>query len=96
MFEPAAELIEPLLLCHRSLHATGNGIIADGRLTDVLRRMAAFGVTLVRLDVRQEAERHTEAIDAITRALGLGRVPDAGAKSSASTSSSPRWRRTAS
>ena len=36
--------IEPLLLCHRSLHATGNGIIADGRLTDVLRRLAAFGV----------------------------------------------------
>ena len=60
------------MLCYRSLHATGNGIIADGRLTDVLRRLAAFGVTLVRLDVRQEAERHTEAIDAITRALGLG------------------------
>jgi phosphoenolpyruvate carboxylase len=71
-FEPAAELMEPLLLCHRSLHATGNGLIAEGRLTDVLRRLAAFGVTLVRLDVRQEAERHTEAVDAITRALGLG------------------------
>ena len=72
MFEPVSEFIEPLLLCHRSLHATGNGIIADGRLTDVLRRMAAFGLTLVRLDVRQEAERHTEAVDAITRTLGLG------------------------
>jgi phosphoenolpyruvate carboxylase len=72
MFETAAEIAEPLLLCHRSLHATGNGIIADGRLTDVLRRLAAFGLTLVRLDVRQEAERHTEAVDAITRALGLG------------------------
>jgi phosphoenolpyruvate carboxylase len=72
MFEPVSDLVEPLLLCHRSLHATGNGIIADGRLTDVLRRLAAFGLTLVRLDVRQEAERHTEAVDAITRALGLG------------------------
>jgi len=72
LFETAAELAEPLLLCHRSLYATGNGIIADGRLTDVLRRLAAFGLTLVRLDVRQEADRHTEAIDAITRALGLG------------------------
>ena len=71
-FDTAADLAEPLLLCHRSLHATGNGIIADGRLVDILRRLAAFGVTLVRLDVRQEAERHTEAIDAITRALGLG------------------------
>jgi phosphoenolpyruvate carboxylase len=72
LFEPVSELMEPLLLCHRSLYATGNGLIADGRLTDVIRRMAAFGLTLVRLDVRQEAERHTEAVDAITRALGLG------------------------
>jgi phosphoenolpyruvate carboxylase len=71
-FESTADFAEPLLLCHRSLYATGNGIIADGRLTDVLRRLAAFGLTLVRLDIRQEAERHTEAIDAITRALGLG------------------------
>jgi phosphoenolpyruvate carboxylase len=72
VFEPVDELTAPLLLCHRSLYATGNGIIADGRLTDVLRRLAAFGLTLLRLDVRQEAERHTEAVDAITRALGLG------------------------
>jgi phosphoenolpyruvate carboxylase len=72
LFEPASELMEPLLLCHRSLYATGNGLIADGRLTDVIRRMSAFGLTLVRLDVRQEAERHTEAVDAMTRALGLG------------------------
>jgi phosphoenolpyruvate carboxylase len=71
-FESASELVEPLMLCYESLHATGNGIIAEGRLTDVLRRLAAFGVTLVRLDIRQEAERHTEAVDAITRALGLG------------------------
>jgi phosphoenolpyruvate carboxylase len=71
-FAAAHEFYEPLLLCHRSLYATGNGIIADGRLTDVLRRLSAFGLTLVRLDVRQEAERHTEAIDAMTRSLGLG------------------------
>jgi phosphoenolpyruvate carboxylase len=71
-FESAGEILEPLLLCHRSLYATNNGLIADGRLTDVIRRLAAFGLTLVRLDIRQEAERHTEAVDAITRALGLG------------------------
>ena len=59
-------------LCHRSLEETGNGLLADGRLLDLLRRVAAFGVTLVRLDMRQDAARHTEALDAITRALGLG------------------------
>jgi phosphoenolpyruvate carboxylase len=64
--------IEPLRLCDRSLRDTGNGIVADGRLTDVIRRVAAFGLTLARLDVRQEAARHTEAIDAITRHLDRG------------------------
>jgi phosphoenolpyruvate carboxylase len=70
------QLAEPLRLCHRSLHKTGNGVIADGRLADVLRQVAAFGLTLVHLDVRQEAARHTEAVDAITRHLGLGSYAD--------------------
>jgi phosphoenolpyruvate carboxylase len=68
----ADALIEPLRLCHRSLVATGYGMVADGRLTDILRRVATFGMTLTRLDIRQDADRHTGALDAITRALGLG------------------------
>jgi len=67
-----AQLFEPLQLCYTSLVETGNGLIAGGRLTDVLRRVATFGVTLVTLDIRQASDRHTEALDAITRALGLG------------------------
>ena len=80
--EPAAlpledeEVVETLQLCDRSLRDTGNGIIADGRLADTLRRLAAFGLTLVRLDIRQEAARHTEAIDAMTRQAGLGSYAD--------------------
>ena len=68
----AAELAEPLELCFRSLMSTGNEGLAAGRLTDILRRVATFGVTLARLDVRQEADRHTEAVDWVTRAAGLG------------------------
>ena len=67
-----AELAEPLALCRRSLEQTGNGLLARGRLLDLQRRVAAFGVTLVRLDLRQDASRHTEALSAITRHLGLG------------------------
>jgi phosphoenolpyruvate carboxylase len=67
-----ADLREPLELCDRSLRETGNDVIADGRLSDMLRRLAAFGLTLARLDVRQESDRHTAALDAITRALDLG------------------------
>src|SRR5688500_10226138 len=65
-------IAEPLRLCHQSLVATGNGLIADGRLADLLRRTAVFGVVLARLDIRQESERHTGALDALTRALQLG------------------------
>src|SRR6185295_18289512 len=36
------------------------------------RRIAVFGLTLVRLDIRQEAMRHAEAVDAIARRLGRG------------------------
>jgi phosphoenolpyruvate carboxylase len=72
LLERIEDFAEPLRLCYRSLCATNNAVIANGRLADVLRRVAAFGLTLVRLDIRQEAERHTEAIDAMTRHLGLG------------------------
>lgn len=72
ILERVEELRDPLLLCYRSLHEIGAGVIAEGRLLDLLRRVACFGLTLVRLDIRQEAARHTEALDAITRHLGLG------------------------
>jgi phosphoenolpyruvate carboxylase len=67
-----ADLQEPLRLCYRSLVETGQQVIADGRLTDLLRRTAAFGLTLVRLDLRQHAARHAAALDAITRHRGEG------------------------
>jgi phosphoenolpyruvate carboxylase len=72
-----ADLAAPLRLCHRSLTATGNEHVAAGRLTDILRRIATFGLTLARLDLRQEAARHAEAIDWIAATRGLGRYVDA-------------------
>jgi phosphoenolpyruvate carboxylase len=66
-----ADLHEPLALCHRSLHECRMGLIADGPLLDTLRRVAAFGTTLVRLDVRQSSDRHTGVLDEITQYLGI-------------------------
>jgi len=56
-----------LLMLHRSLVETNQKMIADGYLTDVIRRLSAFGLTLLPLDLRQESTRHSEALDAITR-----------------------------
>lgn len=66
------ELMEELLTVHRALSDTGNAVVADGRLVDVIRKVSAFGLTLVPLDVRQESDRHAEALDCITKYLGVG------------------------
>ncbi len=66
------ELREPLELCYRSLHARNMGVIADGALLDTLRRAAAFGLFLARLDIRQDSARHVAALAEITDYLGLG------------------------
>lgn len=47
--------------------AAGGGIVAEGRLLDLIRRLYCFGICLMKMDVRQESTRHTEAIDSITR-----------------------------
>ncbi len=58
LVKTTAQLREPLELCYHSLHACGMGNIADGMLLDVLRKLACFGIHLVKLDIRQDGERH--------------------------------------
>ncbi len=68
----SAELMAPLQLCYDSLVACGMQVVAEGELTDLMRRVACFGVELLRLDIRQESGRHAEALAAITHFLGEG------------------------
>ncbi|KAA3461791.1 phosphoenolpyruvate carboxylase 2 [Gossypium australe] len=67
-----ADFLEPLELCYRSLCACGDRSIADGSLLDFLRQVSTFGLSLVRLDIRQESDRHTDVLDAITKHLDIG------------------------
>ncbi|XP_047082170.1 phosphoenolpyruvate carboxylase 1-like [Lolium rigidum] len=66
------EFLEPLELCYRSLCDSGDKTVADGSLLDFLRQVSTFGLSLVKLDIRQESERHADALDAITTYLGIG------------------------
>ncbi len=66
------ELIEDLSLCYQSLLDCGMKVIANGSVLDLIRCAATFGMTLVRLDVRQDASKHIEVLSAITRFYGLG------------------------
>ena len=71
--EPLAAALQ---LCHESLVECRQELIAGGRLTDLRRRVATFGLTLARLDIRQDAGRHTDALSAVTEALALGTYRD--------------------
>lgn len=66
------ELREPLMMMHKSLMDCGLDCVANGMLVDIIRKVSAFGLALMPLDLRQESTRHTEALDAITRYLGIG------------------------
>ncbi|KAG9144923.1 hypothetical protein Leryth_026204 [Lithospermum erythrorhizon] len=71
-FTNIEEFLEPLELCYQSLCACGDRPIADGSLLDFLRQVSTFGLSLVRLDIRQESDRHTDVLDTITNHLGIG------------------------
>ncbi|WP_445116937.1 phosphoenolpyruvate carboxylase [Acinetobacter sp. WZC-1] len=66
------ELLQPLLLCYRSLSECNLPEIANGKLLDFIYRVNCFGIELLKLDIRQESGRHRQAISAITEYLGLG------------------------
>eukprot|EP01133_Synstelium_polycarpum_P013236 gene13236-15554_t len=72
IYETASEVIEPLTRCYESLVEIGAESVASGRLLDIIRRLNCFGLTLSKLDIRQESTRHTEVLDAITTYLGMG------------------------
>lgn len=73
IYETKSDLLEPLNVMYRSLVETGDEKIAEnGGLKDLIRRVHIFGLTLVKLDIRQEADEHTTAMDYITEHVGLG------------------------
>lgn len=76
VYHNTEELMQPLLLCYQSLVDCNMQDIANGELLDLIRRVACFGIELLKLDIRQESGRHREALNAITEYLKLGRYLD--------------------
>lgn len=72
LLEETDQLWQPLYSCYQSLHACGMGVIANGKLRDTLRRVRCFGCFLLRLDIRQESNRHTQVLSELTQVLALG------------------------
>ncbi|MCY4144457.1 MAG: phosphoenolpyruvate carboxylase [Gammaproteobacteria bacterium] len=57
------DLRQPLEMCYDSLVSCGLQRVANGLLLDTLRRAACFGLSLVKIDVRQSVDRHTQVLD---------------------------------
>lgn len=72
IIEQADDLLAPLLVLHQALIEDGYTFVANGPLIDTIRRIKAFGITLLPLDIRQDAERHVEVLDELTQYLELG------------------------
>ena len=70
------EILSPLLMLHKSLCDTGDERVANARLKDLIRQINTFGLGLLKLDIRQEAERHADTMNEITTFLGLGQYKE--------------------
>ena len=55
-------LLADLRAADASLRAGGNGYVAGGELRDVIRQVEVFGFHFARMDVREHARRHREAL----------------------------------
>ncbi|KAJ0634215.1 putative phosphoenolpyruvate carboxylase [Helianthus annuus] len=75
-YDTPNQLLQPLLLLYESLQSCGSGILADGRLADLIRRVSVFGMVLMKIDLRQESGRHSETLDAVTGYLGMGKYSE--------------------
>jgi len=71
-YNNTTELAEDLMRIYKSLHKCGDGIIAEARLKACLWRVHTFGLSLSRLDIRQESTRHMDVFDELCSYLGLG------------------------
>ena len=71
-YENEEDFLTPLMACYWSLWECGGGVIADGRLLDLLRRVHCFGLALMKMDLRQESTRHSDTLNEVTEHLGLG------------------------
>ncbi|GBQ03339.1 phosphoenolpyruvate carboxylase [Streptomyces spongiicola] len=65
-----AELLHDLTLVQTSLREHRGGLFADGRLDRTIRTIAAFGLQLATMDVREHAEAHHHALGQLFDRLG--------------------------
>lgn len=61
-YHSASQFMADLQLMDHSLRSHGDQLVANQELLDLIRLVSTFGFHLVKLDIRQESTRHTEAV----------------------------------
>ena len=74
-YASTSELIADLTLIYDSLVTNGAEHIAQGTLEESIRTVAAFGLTLTTLDVREHAKAHHAALAPLIDRLGENQTP---------------------
>ncbi len=69
-YADAAELLADLRLAERALRAQRADWIAAGDLHDVIRQVEVFGFHIAKLDIREHATRHRQAVGDLFARLG--------------------------
>ena len=69
-YAAAAELVDDLLLIRTSLTENGGTLVAEGTVDRALRTVAAFGLHLAAMDVREHADAHHHAVGQLVDRLG--------------------------
>ena len=64
------ELLDDLLLLHRSVLAHQGPVVASGEVERLVRTVAATGLTLATLDVREHSAKHHEAVGQLIDRIG--------------------------
>jgi phosphoenolpyruvate carboxylase len=68
-----SELLDDLMVMYRSLRSNGDERVAEGTLGDVIRQVAAFGLSFVQIDVREHAQAHHDVLAVLFDRLRSGR-----------------------
>jgi len=70
-YKDESDFLSDLNLISDSLKSHSDENIANGKLKDLIRLVETFGFYLVRLDLRQESTRHSNAVSEICSTLGI-------------------------
>jgi len=70
-YATAAELAADLDLIARALEEQGAGLLAEGRLRELRRKVSVFGFHLAPIDLRQSSDEHAAAVSELLARAGV-------------------------